>query len=221
MYTQQPQQSWNYKMKNQRTITDVGIDLDGVVYPFSKAFKKYCAEVLGRTDFPEPTKWDFYEDWGISTQEFNEMLRKAPVSHRLFATEYPMEHVRQGWDMLRESGFRLHVITARPSTAWAQTSEWLHDNDLIPDHLHFTHDKTVLSHVAKNESAMIDDHVDYYIQLERSGVFAVLQNQPWNKYYQGAFRAESLVDFATIVNKVNNREIPWLQPSVNKYYLTQ
>lgn len=208
-------------MQMKRLITDVGIDLDGVVYPFMNAFKKYCIDVLERTDFPDPKTWEFYEEWDIGKEQFNEMLRSAPVSHRLFASEYPMKQVREGWDMLRDLGVKMHVITARPSTAWAQTAEWLHDHDLIPDHLHFTHDKTVLSHVASNESAMIDDHVDYYTQLEQSGVLAVLQTQPWNIYHDRAIRADSLVDFATLVKNVNNREIPWLKPSVNKYYVTQ
>lgn len=204
-----------------RQITDVGIDLDGVVYPFMNAFKKYCIDVLERTDFPDPKTWEFYEEWGIPKEQFNKMLHNAPVSHRLFASEYPMKHVREGWDMLRGLGVKLHVITARPPTAWAQTAEWLHDHDLVPDHLHFTHDKTVLSHVSANESAMIDDHVEYYMQLEQCGVLAVLQTQPWNMHHQRAVRADSLVDFATLVKNVNNRETPWLKPSVNKYYVTQ
>lgn len=208
-------------MQLKKQITDVGIDLDGVVYPFMNAFKKYCIDVLGRTDFPDPKTWEFYEEWGISKDHFNQMLHSAPVSHRLFASEYPMKYVREGWDMLREQNVRMHVITARPSTAWAQTAEWLHDHELVPDHLHFTHDKTVLSHVAANESAMIDDHVEYYTQLEQSGVLAVLQTQPWNKYHTNAIRANSLVDFAKLVKNVNNRETPWLKPSVNKYFVTQ
>ena len=203
-------------LKYQNPITDVGIDMDGVVYPFMDAFKKYCTQELGMTEFPNPTKWDFYEDWGIDKEDFNSLLRCASTTHKLFASEYPMEHVAEGWQMLKDMGLRLHVITARPSTAWSQTADWLHDHNLVPDHLHFTHDKTVLSHVAHKESAMIDDHVDYYLQLEKSGVLAVLQSQPWNEHYQGAIRARSLVDFATLVKSVNNRETTWVKPTINK-----
>lgn len=212
----------------QNPITDIGIDMDGVMYPFMDAFKKYCVQELGITEFSEPTKWDFYEDWGITKENFNQMLRSAPVTHRLFASEYPMKHVREGWDLLREMGMKLHVITARPTTAWSQTADWLHDNGLVPDHLHFTHDKTILSYVKNKEAAMIDDHVEYYLQLEKSGILAVLHSQPWNDSYQGAIRARSLVDFANIVKSVNNREITWMKPvqketpssmNVKQYYL--
>lgn len=208
-------------MYEQKKITDVGIDMDGVVYPFMNAFRKYCEDVLDKTDFPEPTHWDFYEDWGINKREFDAMLNSAPITHRLFASESPMKNVYGGWEMLRSLGVTIHVITARPTTAWAQTAEWLHDHDLVPDHLHFTHDKTILAHTAKGHSAMIDDHYLYYKQLDTAGVLAVLHNHPWNQQHEVSFRANSLVDFAKLINKVNKREISWQPTNVNKYYMMQ
>ena len=142
-------------MYDQKPITDVGIDMDGVVYPFMSAFKKYCIDVLKETTFPEPLKWEFYEDWGISKQTFDTMMQTAPISHRLFASESPMENVALGWKLLRELGVRIHVITARPNTAWAQTADWLHDHELVPDHLHFTHNKTVLAYTSKGNQRLL------------------------------------------------------------------
>lgn len=208
-------------MYEQRKITDVGIDMDGVVYPFMSAFKKYCQDVLEMSYLPEPTRWDFYEDWGMSHGEFYALLDLAPVTHRLFASESPMKNVYGGWEMLRNMGVKLHVITARPTTAWAQTAEWLHDHDLVPDHLHFTDDKTILAHTAKEHSAMIDDHHLYYQQLEKAGVFAVLHDHPWNNQFEVSYRVNSLVEFARLIKKVNNREIPWHPASANKYSLMQ
>lgn len=208
-------------MYEQKRITDIGIDMDGVVYPFMSAFKKYCEDVLEMSDLPEPTHWDFYEDWDINKKEFDALLNSAPVTHRLFASESPMKGVYKGWEMLRSMNVKLHVITARPTTAWAQTAEWLHDHDLVPDHLHFTNDKTILAHTAREHSAMIDDHHLYYQQLDKAGVFAVLHDHPWNRQFEVSYRVNSLVDFARLINKVNNKEIPWPPPSVNKYSLMQ
>lgn len=208
-------------MYEQKRITDIGIDMDGVVYPFMSAFKKYCEDVLEMSDLPEPTHWDFYEDWDINKKEFDALLNSAPVTHRLFASESPMKGVYKGWEMLRSMNVKLHVITARPTTAWAQTAEWLHDHDLVPDHLHFTNDKTILAHTAREHSAMIDDHHLYYQQLDKAGVFAVLHDHPWNRQFEVSYRANSLVDFARLINKVNNKEIPWPPQSVNKYSLMQ
>lgn len=208
-------------MYKQKLITDVGIDMDGVVYPFMSAFKKYCIDVLKETTFSEPVKWEFYEDWGISEDTFKVMLMTAPISHRLFASESPMDGTSLGWATLREMGVTIHVITARPTTAWSQTADWLHDHGLIPDHLHFTHDKTIITHVAKEHSAAIDDHLLYHQQLEQSGAFAVLYDHPWNRQQEVSFRVKSLLDFAKLVESVNNREIPWQNTSVNRYYAKQ
>jgi len=208
-------------MYKQKLITDVGIDMDGVVYPFMSAFKKYCIDVLKETTFSEPTKWEFYKDWGISEDTFKTMLMTAPISHRLFASESPMDGTAIGWAALREEGVTIHVITARPTTAWSQTADWLHDHGLIPDHLHFTHDKTIITHVAKEYSAAIDDHLLYHQQLEQAGAFAVLRDHPWNRQHDVNFRVSSLLDFARLVKSVNNREIPWQNTNVNKYYAKQ
>jgi hypothetical protein len=208
-------------MYEQKLITDVGIDMDGVVYPFMNAFKKYCIDVLKRDNFPLPTKWEFYEDWGISSAKFNDMLHTAPISHRLFASESPMETVEQAWDILRNLNVKIHVITARPATAWSQTAQWLHDHKLVPDHLHFTHDKAILAHTAQGHSAAIDDHYVYQQQMEKAGVLSVLHTHPWNSSHDVSFRANSLVEFAELVKNVNNREIPWLSKNVSKYYVTQ
>lgn len=208
-------------MYNQKLITDVGIDMDGVVYPFLSAFKKYCVDVLKETTFPEPKKWEFYEDWGISKETFDVMMQTAPISHRLFASESPMENVTLGWELLRELNVKIHVITARPNTAWAQTADWLHDHNLVPDHLHFTHNKSILAHTSAGHSASIDDNYNYQQEMEKVGILSVIHDHPWNRQYDVTFRVKSLIDFAKLVKNVNNREIPWPNTNVNKYYLKQ
>jgi hypothetical protein len=208
-------------MYKQKKITDVGIDMDGVLYPFMDAFKKYCENVLERSDFPEPTHWNFYEDWGISKKSFDAMLSSASVTHRLFASEPPMQFARGGWEMMRDMNVKIHVITARPTEAWSQTADWLHKHGMVPDHLHFTQDKTILAHTAKEHSAMLDDHYVYYKQLDDAGVLAVLHDHPWNKQHDVLFRVNSLVDFVQLINRVNKREISWQPTSVNKYYTMQ
>lgn len=208
-------------MYDQKLITDVGIDMDGVVYPFISAFKKYCIDVLKETSFPEPKKWEFYEDWGISKQTFEAMLQIAPISHRLFASESPMKDVTLAWKLLRELDVKIHVITARPNTSWSQTADWLHDHELVPDHLHFTHDKTVLAYTSKGPSASIDDNYTYQQEMQKVGILSVLHDHPWNRQYNVPFRVSSLLDFARLVKNVNNREIPWQNTNVNRYYAKQ
>ena len=67
-------------------ITDVGIDLDGVIYPFIDAFKIYCKERLNVSYLPDATKWNFYEDWGINHDTFQEWISEAATTHKVFST---------------------------------------------------------------------------------------------------------------------------------------
>ncbi len=203
-----------------RRITDVGIDMDGVTYPFYEAFRKYCEDKLGKGHYPDPQTWDFYKTWGLELDQFHRLLEEGAKTHNLFSSEPPMEGVQEAWEILRQTDVRIHVVTARPYTSWGQTAHWLEKHGIVPDHLFFTHDKTIVSHVATGESAMIDDHVDYYLQAEKVGIVSVLRNQPWNAQLINARRAENIKEFATLVQKVNNREIAWLKPSVNKSYKT-
>ena len=55
-------------------ITDVGVDLDGVIYPFAEAFHSYCRQRLGTPDLPAPVDWHFYRSWGIADDEFTRYL---------------------------------------------------------------------------------------------------------------------------------------------------
>ncbi len=202
-------------------ITDVAIDLDGVAYPFSKAFKKYCESVLGYKNLQEPTRWEFYEDWGMTKVEFMRHLKTASKDHSLFSTEEPMQGVKSAWKLLKAANITTHVVTARPHTAWASTADWLHKHEIIPDHLHFTHDKTVISHVSKGACAAIDDYTVYYDELVESGVFTVLHSQPWNLSHIHAKRVDSLYQFATILYKLNcTKDKKWQKQNDKNCYKT-
>lgn len=184
-------------------ITDVGIDLDGVIYPFAKAFSEYCCEQMGRLFLPEPTHWHFYEDWDLDEKTFNLWLRDAARTHRVFATEKPYEGVVEAWEELQRMGLKIHVMTARPQEAWAQTAEWLEEHGLHVDTLHFSPSKSFLSKIAKKKAIMIDDHVVYYEAAEKAGIIPFLMTRPWNSDKQDANRVTSLPDFASVIRGYN------------------
>lgn len=184
-------------------ITDVGIDLDGVIYPFAPAFKKYCIERTGRTDFPDPTHWNFYEDWNMDSDTFHAWLHEAAITHQVFATEKPYEGVVSAWKDLRDMGLTIHVLTARPQSAWAQTAEWLSKHNLNVDTLHFSPRKTFLKAMAKDTAIMLDDHVVYYEEAQKSGIIPVLMDRPWNQHKKNANRVTSLPSFVEFVRGFN------------------
>lgn len=188
-----------------KPITDVGIDLDGVLYPFSTAFRIYCQERMGQDNLPNPTHWNFFIDWGLEEDTFHTWLKEAATSHRVFATEMPYPTVIEAWDLLRKNDIRIHVMTARPQESWAQTADWLEQYGLVCDSLHFNPTKTFLSHFANGRAAMLDDHIHYYEEARKAGIVPFLLNQPWNQELVNATRVNTVLEFAYAVvghNKV-------------------
>lgn len=181
-------------------ITDVAVDLDGVVYPFAEAFRSYCAHRLGVPDLAPVTDWHFYRSWGLDDQQFVQYLTDACTEWNVFSVMQPEAGTADGWHALRGMGVRIHVVTHRPHEAWAQTADWLAAWGLVPDTLTFTADKTVVvHHAAGNPCAAIEDRVENHRALLAAGVRSVLLDRPWNEGEPGD-RVRSLADFATYVH---------------------
>lgn len=216
-------------------ITDVGVDLDGVIYPFANAFKKYCLQRMVVDDLPDPTHWNFYEDWGMDHETFQSWLHDAAVTHQVFSTEPPYDGVIDAWKDLRDLGLRIHVMTARPQSAWAQTAEWLSMHNLHVDTLHFGPTKTFLRALAADQAIMIDDHVYYYKEAEKVGIIPVLMDRQWNSHKTDATRVSSLAEFVSlirgynIIKKVDDKKVlkahkehnPWEKHTITSYNLRE
>lgn len=183
-------------------ITDVGIDLDGVLYNFAHEFREYCSARLQRDDLPYPTHWEFYEDWGLDRDTFYRWLNEATKEVQLFNKGLPLPHAIEGWEKLRSMGLNIHVLTHRHPMAYAQTAEWLLHFGFEPDSLHFGADKRVLKTIAKGQAAALDDYVGYYTDYNEAGVKAFLMTQPWNADHPGR-RVPDLLAFAHAVEVHN------------------
>lgn len=180
-------------------ITDVAVDLDGVIYPFAEAFRSYCAHRLGVPDLAPVTDWYFYRSWGLDDDQFVRYLTDACTDWDVFSVMPPEAGTAEGWNSLRAMGLRIHVITHRPAAGWAQTADWLLRWGLEPDTLTFTHDKTVAVHHAGGAVAAIEDRVENHDALLAAGVHAVLIDRPWNQGAPGE-RVRTFADFATYVH---------------------
>jgi hypothetical protein len=187
-------------------ITDVAIDLDGVVYPFADAFKRYCVTILGMDaqSLHYPTRWAFYEDWGMTESEFSHHISAASHHHDLFATMPPEYYADYAWSMLRKMNLNIHVVTFRPKEAHQQTAEWLQKHNLVPDFLHFpTTSKGEIIKQIDGKVIAIDDHVDYYLDMKQAGALSVLRTQPWNEHHEDALRVSNLRNFIKLIEIYN------------------
>lgn len=185
-------------------ITDVGIDIDGVIFDFASAFHEYCSYRLKNDSLPMPTHWDFYLEWGLTFKSFNDLLKEATVDERLFMWRYPIQNSLQGWESLKNQGLRIHILTHRASYAYSQTTEWLEKHKMFPDTLHFGYEKDILKHISHKKAAAVDDYTKYYDMYDNNGVMPFLMTQPWNIGHR-ATRVTDLLDFATKVKEYNEK----------------
>lgn len=184
-------------------MSRVGIDLDGVLYDFDFAFRSYLIDTHGwRPDWcTAVTRWEFYEDWGISLAGFKRVCHQAADAGRLWNEGPPMDR-RTAIPALRglkEAGHSLHVITHRgfgthPSASHVATAKWLGEYDIPYDTLTFSGDKTIVK-----TDWMIEDNADNYSALKKSGCNAVLIDRPWNQHVEDAVRVTSVSEFAELV----------------------
>jgi 5'(3')-deoxyribonucleotidase len=157
----------------------VGIDLDGVVYDFVGAYRKFLGTGDGAIIKPEPVRWEFFKDWGVSEEEFLHDLQHHP---EIFTNGEPYPGAIMEVERLALNGHTIVFITDRVimgegSYAYARTRDWLLKHEIPFHELHITADK-----------ASID--VDYFLDdrpsnvtamLRKGGVDAFLCNRSWNK----------------------------------------
>lgn len=187
-------------------ITDVGVDLDGVLYPFVTAFRQYCIDHLGytRETTPEPTHWNFYEDWGMDKEVFYEHILTAARDHRLFTKFPPKPTCHEAFNGFHQMGIRIHILTHRPEVVQHDTIDWLTRHNLLPYSIHFVEDKTILKDIAFGKAAIIDDCIDNYEAAKNAGLLAVLQSRLWNAKHPDALRVHTMRGFLEIVQAHNN-----------------
>lgn len=156
----------------------VGVDLDGVLYPFEDELRKY----LGKPDLPAATQWDFYEEWGLTRGEFVELCEEALRDKHLFYKGFPYLGTIEQVDRLMAAGHEVVFITNRAFISVDEcrkaTESWL-TNWWTDDRweLHLVADKTTVP-----VDYMIDDNEDNFMAMREAGVNAFLCARPWNIY---------------------------------------
>lgn len=187
---------------NANLITDVGIDLDGVLYNFAHEFREYCTARLGVTELPYPKHWEFYEDWGLDKDTFYQWLNEATEQEQIFNRGLPYPLVLEGWEKLRTLDVKIHILTHRHPLAYAQTAEWLLRYGLVPDTLHFGANKNILKTLSTGTAAAIDDYTGYYDSYTNANIKAFMMSQPWNAQHPGR-RVPDMLAFAHAIEVHN------------------
>jgi beta-phosphoglucomutase-like phosphatase (HAD superfamily) len=185
-------------------ITDVGLDLDGVMFDFSSVATEEFSLLLNKP-LTHPTTWEFYREpaWGLSKGEFYDLLEKVTVEREIFDRGALIEGTQEGWKMLRNMGVNIHIITHRSKSAMSQTTRWLERYNMLPDGLYFTESKAmVLDAIRDDEAVAIDDNWHQCFTYQNMDIKSFLYTQPWNRAYSHR-RVSSLVDFAQYIRTYN------------------
>lgn len=196
----------------------VGIDLDGVIYDFGKAFGNFLQD---GHNWPvdmctPPQKWTFFEDWGLTASGFKRFCNEAADAGRLWNTFGCTNYaVVDAFKELTECpAVSVHIITDRhfgshPAVSHRATAEWLRDIGMHYDTLTFSPDKTIVK-----TDFMIDDKRENYIALRKAGTEAYLLSKPWNQEPPGLHpssapvfrRVDSVTEFVEIVLDAAEKE---------------
>jgi len=179
----------------------VGIDLDGVCYNFSASVERYLFLRQSHRfpgPFIPPTRWEFYEDWGLSLVEFLEICHSGVDAGIIFSDGAPYPGVQDAFAMIKANGHSIHIVTDRSfgsqGASEAATRAWLDRYSLPFDSLTFTADKT-----AVRLDYMVDDKLANYDALDAAGVDVRLLKRAWNQDDQPRRRVLNLLHFAEVV----------------------
>lgn len=173
-------------------MSRVGVDLDGVCYDFADSLRTFLEGTHRK--YPEPTRWEFYEDWGFTLPEFIELCHEGVNAGVIFTEGDPFPGTVEALTRLHSAGHTIHIVTDRSfgsaGGSEAATRLWLDGHKIPFDSLTFTSDKTIV-----RADYFIDDKLQNYDELFAAGVEVYLFDRPWNQHPTPRDRVSSLAEF--------------------------
>ena len=180
----------------------LGIDLDGVLADFNRAFIETLAEVTGRALIPKgtiPTVWDYPQSYGYTAEETSAAWAAVTADHYWWLN---LEALVGAADFVRHTRlFDTTFVTSRPGSEsrW-QSALWLNRMGTSLPQVVVAHDKGPV-YEALGISHVLDDKPSHVHAALEAGCKAILLAQPWNVVERpalvrrGATVIESLEDF--------------------------
>lgn len=171
-------------------MSRVGLDLDETLVHFTRTFQAYVlnkypdlAEFIPDVNAPAQ-KWDWFEDWGWTRDQFILEMESAVDSGELFwIGELYESDARQNIARLRQAGHTIVIVTHRFSGRSSDaTHHWVNNNLGWVQEIILAKDKT-----SAKCDYFLEDNIDNYDALERDGVNAYLINRPHNFVSFGDF----------------------------------
>lgn len=184
-------------------MTRVGVDLDGVLYNFQSAFiahLKSSPEVQRYNVRQVFDKWDFFKEWGMSSEEFIAQCNIG-VDRGIIFRGPARKRAGSALRRIKAAGHEIHIVTDRsfgstPKASQDATYDWLTQHRIPFDSVTFCADKTTVP-----TDMFVEDKLENYDMLDSAGTEVYLINRPWNKRQDNRRRITSVTEFANIVTK--------------------
>lgn len=177
-----------------------GFDVDGVIYNFPEALRRYMCEFKGRCrpDLGNPLTWDFFtNEWGMGKQEYLDIYNSEPeflFSQGGGINFDKLEVLRR----LRADGHQLIFVTSRYiatgdssidaerfTRAYKATWEWFRRQEIPYDELHV---------VSAGEKGALASRLDFYLddywknldemKAENPALHTCLYERPYNEDFR-------------------------------------
>lgn len=190
-------------------ILRTGWDVDGVGHVFGDSFRNWLIytdrdHLWKSGPTPEPY-WNWYKDWGWTTEQFVEECNAAADAGILF--DGP---IRPGYaesiERVARAGHQIIVVTDRafgssPRVSEAITVQWFDKHSIEYDELVFSADKTCVQ-----TDTFIEDKWENFVALTNAGTDCYLLNRPWNvQYGPHPKRIDFIEQYADAIEEISER----------------
>ena len=188
---------------------DIGIDLDGCLYPFAEVMRSWAAGSTGHA-LPEAREWAFWKsEWGFSDDEFEKLRSQGSALGVVYQSGVPDVQVLSAMRRLADEGHRLHVISSRAGDWHVDekvTREWLWRWGVPHETLHVVDGSKAHTAATLGVRVMLEDSIESARQLQ--GVCRVVMwAMPWNETWPGE-RIRDGWELETIVAAESERIAP-------------
>jgi hypothetical protein len=187
---------------------DIGVGLDGCLYPFAEVVRSWAAGATGQA-MPESKQWAFWKGWGWSDAQFAALRDSGIALGVLYTSGVPNVEVLSAMRRLADKGHRLHVVSSRAG-AWhvdaEVTREWLWRWGVPYETLHVVDGSKAETVARLGIRVMLDDAVgdgDGLVDVAR----VVMWAQPWNEAWAGD-RIREGWEFEAVVESEAGRIAP-------------
>lgn len=169
----------------------VAVDLDGVLYEWDRTAQYMLRTYRGQAQLHQPSEsWDWIME-NVAKKEWKWLWNEG-VTKGLFRYGHMVTGARVGLEDLVAEGYKLTIVTHRPSRAVMDTVDWvsLYLKGIPLHGLHILSNgesKTVVE-----ADILIDDKPENLIEWRDAGRTAVQFVRNWNKNYliDSVLRAE-------------------------------